>query len=188
MFLENDTDIIKEYRSGNENLAINSLIHKYRKLVFATALRYLQSEEDAEDVAQDVFIKAIKGLKKFEERSSLKTWLYKITVNLCKNILRKRKLTFWIRNSEENNIFENIRGSKNLEPEQELMTKDFNALFWKAISQLPDKQRETFSLRFFDNLKYEEISNMLGTSVSGLKANYFHAVQKISKYIKEHYN
>lgn len=181
---ENDNQIISEYVSGNREIAATAFVRKYQKFVYSIALRYVKDEDDAYDIAQDVFIKALNNLAEFKKKSSLKTWLYRIAANTSKTYLRKKKFISFFKLSDNENI--------NLEefqvdyqtPSQMLENKEFENKFLKLLVKLPDKQRETFALRYFDNLSYEEISKMLGTSVGGLKANYYQAVKKISNFLK----
>ena len=83
--LESDNDILREYKSGDTERAVTFFVRKYQRFVYSIALRYTKNNEDAQDIAQDVFVKAINSLKSFRGEASLKTWLYRITVNACKN-------------------------------------------------------------------------------------------------------
>ncbi len=183
MVLDNDPEIVEEYISGNRDRAANAFVRKYRNFVFSTALRFLENYDDADDCAQEVFIKALKALHKFRNESSLKTWLYRITTNNCINYKRKKKLVSFFRPESDDAYFE--IPSRDMLPDEEIENREFEAKFLKALSELPKKQRETFALRYFDELPYSEISDMLGTSEGGLKANYYQAVQKLAKYLKE---
>lgn len=181
LLLENDIEIIEEYVAQKSERAANSLVRKYRSFVYATALRYLQNHDDADDTAQEVFIKALSSLRKFRKDSNLKTWLYRITVNQAMNHLRKKKLnSFFSFGESEYEI-----SSNSLNPEESMMNNEFLSKFNIALAQLPEKQRETFALKYFDELKYEEISELLGTSIGGLKANYYQAVKKLSSILKQ---
>ena len=185
--LTEDRDIIESIGNGQTETAARDFVRKYQKFVYATAYRYLQDFDDAEDAAQEAFIKAIRYLPKFRGDGSLQTWLYRIVVNVSISMLRKRK----IRNMFDI-IGKNINGSKGIDiqdpnnnPQILLEGKETNEAFLRALDLLPEKQRETFALRYFEDMSYEEISNILGTSVGGLKANFYHAVKKLAKYIKE---
>lgn len=181
--LENDKEIVQEYVSKGTNRAATAFVRKYQQFVYNTAFRYLGTHDDAEDAAQEVFIKALNSLKKFKGNSSLKTWLYRITVNYCINIKRKKNvLTFFGIGGEED--FHNIPKEFN-SPDKILEYQDIEERFLNALSELPEKQRETFSLRYFEEMSYEEISKLLGTSIGGLKANYYQAVKKLAYYLKE---
>ncbi|MEJ5244947.1 MAG: RNA polymerase sigma factor [Bacteroidota bacterium] len=176
-----DKNIIDDYLSNGSNNAATRLIRKYEKFVFAIALRYTGSYDDAEDLTQEVFIKALNNLKKFKQDSSLKTWLYRITVNTCITFMRKKKITTFFRLDDNSDA---IKKQKDFSPEQYYIADELERKFLDELSKLPEKQRETFALRYFDNLSYEEISKLLGTSVGGLKANYFQAIKKLSEKLK----
>ena len=183
--LENDNQIISEYISGNRDIAATAFVRKYQKFVYSVALRYIKDEDDAYDVSQDVFIKALNNLHKFRQESSIKTWLYKITANTSKSLLRKKKLmTFFSLSDREEVDIEDLQISYDM-PSKSLENQEFENNFLKLLNKLPDKQRETFALRYFDNLSYEEISNLLGTSIGGLKANYYQAVKKLTTILKK---
>lgn len=181
--LEIESEFVREYVETGSNRAANEIVRTYRKFVYATALRYVEDYDDADDVAQEVFIKALDSISKFKGDSSFKTWLYRITVNMSLNHTRKRKFKNIF--SFGNNLSEDSIKSDNNLPDMSLENKEFEKNFVKLLGKLPDKQRETFALRYFDELPYEDISKMLGTSVGGLKANYHQAVKKISKMINE---
>lgn len=173
--------IIQEYIANKSNKAATQLIRKYQKFVFAVALRYVGSYDDAEDLTQEVFIKALNNLHKFNQNSSLKTWLYRITVNTCLSFIRKKKLMSFLRIDDNNDV---IKKQKDFSPEQYYLGNELERRFLLELTKLPEKQRETFALRYFDNLSYEEISKLLGTSVGGLKANYFQAIKKLSEKLR----
>lgn len=185
MALENDTEIISEFITGNRDIAASAFVRKYQKFVYSVALRYIKDEDDAYDVSQDVFIKAMNNLQKFRQKSSLKTWLYTITANTSKTFLRKKKLKSFFRLSDRSEFeLEELNLSYEL-PSKNIEDKEFENYFLKILDKLPDKQRETFALRYFDNLSYEEISKILGTSIGGLKANYYQAVKKLTNILKK---
>jgi RNA polymerase sigma-70 factor, ECF subfamily len=183
LLLENDKDIVREYKEGNSEIAATAFVRKHQKFVFATALRYVQNYDDADDASQEVFIKALKNLYKFRGESSLKTWLYRITVNVCSNMIRKRKvLQFLSFEKDEENYYE--MPSDDISPYQRIIDQEYEEKFLKSMNKLPEKQRETFALRYFEELTYEEISKLLGTTVGGLKANYYQAVRKMTDSLK----
>lgn len=180
--ISTDKEIIEEYVSGNSEAAATAFVRKYRKFVYSIALRYLKSADDADDAAQESFIKALGALKKFRGDSSLKTWLYRITVNVCANASRKKKfLSIFSREDGSEIEFKSDFET----PDKTLENKELFDEFYAALDKLPKKQRETFALRYFDELPYDEISNMIGTSVGGLKANYYQAVKKLAKFLKQ---
>jgi RNA polymerase sigma-70 factor, ECF subfamily len=183
--LETDNELIRDYVSGKSERAATAFVRKHQSFVYATVLRYLQDYDEAEDAAQEVFIKALNNLHKFRGDSNIKTWLYRISVNICSNIKRKKKIfsIFKPLVQEDEEAYINIPAT-DITPDKQLENKEFEKNFMKILSKLPEKQRETFALRYFQEMTYEEISEMLGTSVGGLKANYFQAVKKLSEYLK----
>lgn len=180
--LLNDTEIISEYCENKSELAATQFVRKYQKFVYSTALRYMNSHDDADDVSQEVFIKALDNLHKFRGDSSLQTWLYRITVNLSKNALRKKKFMSLLTNDKGEEILQ--IADYNM-PDRSMENLELEKQFRESLTKLPFKQRETFALRYFDELSYNEISEMLGTSVGGLKANYFQAVKKLANLLED---
>lgn len=183
--LTDDKQIITSFKSGSIETASLAFVKKYQKFVYATAYRYLNDYDDADEISQEVFIKAIEKIKDFRGDSSLKTWLYKITVNLSLSFIRKRKLknifTFTTSNLKD---YQKESRDEYYEADKPIIYNELNEVFANAINTLPDKQRETFALRYFENMTYEELSVLLNTTVGGLKANYFQAVKKISQKLK----
>jgi RNA polymerase sigma-70 factor (ECF subfamily) len=175
-----DADIIKDYCESNSDRAATAFVRKYQSFVYATAYRYLNNHDDADDAAQEAFIRALGNLHKFKAEAGVKTWLYRITVNVCLNIQRKKKVRSIFKIFDDNDP-RDIPLEKHL-PDRDIQIKEFEERFLDALSDLPKKQRETFALRYFDEMSYEEISNVLGTSVGGLKANYHQAVKKLSAF------
>lgn len=180
--LDIEFDLINEFITTRSEKSLNNIIKTYKKFVYATALRYIENYDDADDITQEVFIKVYNNLDKFKGNSSFKTWLYRITVNLSINFLRKKKIFrfFSLDNKEINENFQIDFAT----PDKVLEDKEFNTKFLSIIAKLPEKQRETFALRYYEEMPYEEISKLLGTSVGGLKANYHQAVKKITNMMK----
>lgn len=185
--LTDDKQIIEGFKSGRTETAALAFVKKYQKFVYSTAYRYLNNYDDAEDISQEVFIKAIDKIKDFRGDSSIKTWLYKITVNFSLSFIRKRKLKniLSFNQSSDRENYRNESKDESNTADKQLIYRELNETFASAVNALPDKQRETFALRYFENLTYEEISSLLKTSVGGLKANYFQAVKKISQKLKD---
>lgn len=179
--LDSDEEIIAEWNSTGSNRAATSFVRKYQSFVYATAIRFINDPDDASDAAQETFIKALRNLKNFKGSSSLKTWLYRITVNVCSNMRRKKKFYSYF-SAEDDEMINNIAGYDR-DPEQRFVDNELYTGFLRALATLPEKQRETFALRYFEDMTYEEISQMLGTTVGGLKANYYQAVKKLTKFM-----
>lgn len=180
-----EDDTLVEEKKSEKLLELNpdSFIRENQKFVYSVAFRFLKNHEDAEDASQEVFIKAINNWHKFQGKSSISTWLYSITANHCKNVLRKNKLKSIFKpfSNDDERQFK----SSFVLPDKHFENKEFMLKFSKVLDSLPEKQRETFALRYFDELKYEEISDILGTSVGALKANYYHATKKLAQALKK---
>ena len=170
---------LREATESN-SAAANEFVRKYQKFVYATALRYLKSSDDAYDATQEVFIKALKNIRNFRGDSSVTTWLYRITMNVCSGMKRKEK----VRQFVGLDVIAEIESDRGITPAQATENSDFKVRFEAMLEQLPEKQRQTFIMRYFDELSYEEISKISGTSVGGLKANYFQAAKKLAQLIQ----
>lgn len=180
--LEHDVEILEAFKAGECDRAATAFVRRHQRFVYAVALRHLSSSEDARDAAQDVFLKAINGIDKFQGNSSLQTWLYRITVNVCNSMLRKRKLMSFFSVGEAEG--ERDVPAQQWSPLQHTEQSDFERFFKDVLTKLPPKQRETFCLRYYDELSYEEIATMLGANKETLKANYHWAVKKIADHLR----
>jgi RNA polymerase sigma factor (sigma-70 family) len=164
--------------------AYTAIIKKYQEKLYWHIRRMVIEHEDTNDVLQNVFVKVWNALANFREDSQLYTWLYRIATNESISFLeQKKKKTAAVSLSNEDNgyDFENsIKADKHF---------DSTRLEWQlqlAINQLPEKQRLVFNLRYYDEMPYEEMSKMLGTTTGALKASYHHAAKKIEDYIVKH--
>jgi len=180
-----DSEIISDFLKGNSS-SFNFIVLKYQKKVYWVVRRMVLDHDDADDITQEVFIKLYRTMSDFRGESSLFTYLYKIAVNYSLNHLKKNRNKFEkLKNIDEEsyNIKDNSKGQDAImaDKEREKLLKD-------AMLALPDQQRAVFSLRFYDELSYEEISKILGKSVGGMKANYFHALKKIQTFLLEKKN
>jgi len=135
--------------------------------------------DDANDLTQDIFIKIWKNVDKFRADSQLYTWVYRIATNECLNFLKKKQRRYFIpwqdARSELMNKVDSSTFISGTEVQKQLQ---------KALLTLPDKQRLVFNLKYFEDLKYEQIAEITETSIGSLKASYHHAVKKIEKIIK----
>lgn len=175
-----DNVLIDRFLAGDER-AFNTLAEKYKRKIYLTAYRLLGNHEDARDITQEVIIKMYNELKNFRRESSIYTWIYRITTNLSLNELKKRKIrNFFDYDEVEEWLFKDETQS----PELSYRENELSNKIQEAISKLPDKQKTVFTLRYYDGLSYEEISEILGTSIGALKANYFHAINKLQKELK----
>jgi RNA polymerase sigma factor (sigma-70 family) len=175
-----DAELLMQFRDpATKEKAYTSIIRKYQEKLYWHIRRMVVDHDDANDVLQNVFIRVWNGLDNFKEESQLYTWLYRIATNECLTFLDQQKRRSSVSLSDVESGLENkIKADKHF---------DANKLEWKlqlAIQQLPEKQRLVFSLRYYDEMPYEEMSRILETSEGALKASYHHAVKKIEEYIK----
>lgn len=171
---EKEFKLVNEYLNGSEK-AFNKLIHYYQKLIYWHGRRMIGNHLDADEVTQQVIIVLYKKLNTFKFESSLKTWIYRITQTRCINFIRSKKIKK-IFSLEDKNVKSIITDDDIiLKYEDKEKVEKLN----KILEKLPMKQKEVFVFRHFDELSYEEISEITGKSVGGLKANYFHASKKI---------
>jgi len=136
--------------------------------------------EDANDLTQDVFIKVWNNLSGFREHSQLFTWIYRIATNECLNFLKKKRRKFFL---PINDVEKELSGK--LESSPYIEGDAIQLKLQKALLLLPEKQRLVFNMKYYDDMKYEEISEVLKTSVGALKASYHLAVKKIETFLKE---
>ncbi|MCB9209984.1 MAG: RNA polymerase sigma factor [Ignavibacteriales bacterium] len=171
---DKERSLIDEFLNGNER-SFNELISNYQKNIYWHARRMMGNHFDADEITQQVIIVLYKKLDTFRFQSSLKTWIYKITQTRCLNLLKKKKLKSFFNIDEADNFIKNNNNDiiTNFEDKEKL--ERLNTI----LKELPIKQREVFIFRHYDELSYEEISQITGKSIGGLKANYFHASKKI---------
>lgn len=177
-----DSELLKLFREGdNPNYAFNLLMLRYQQKVYYHIRRIVIDHDDANDIVQNTFIKAWKGLENFREDSQFFTWLYRIATNESLSFLKKKRTAFFI---PIVNVEKELSGK--LQSDALISGDEIQLKLQKAILTLPEKQRLVFNMKYYDELKYEEMSEILGTSVGALKASYHHAVKKIENYVKEH--
>jgi RNA polymerase sigma factor (sigma-70 family) len=175
-----DIELVNEVRGGKRQ-AFTELMRRYQQRVYWTARRIVGNHDDADDIAQEAFVKAYLALGDFRGDSSFYTWIYRIAVNLALNAIRKQQVVGYLRQSDiVNRLFPAAD-----DPHRDLEQKEILSRLDKAVAALPEKQRAVFVLRYFDEMPYEEISGVLKTSVGGLKANYFHALRKVQEQLKD---
>ena len=182
--------IIARLKNGDE-AAFKELVNSFKDHVFNAALGILQQQTDAEDVAQEVFIQAYQSIGGFKGNARLSTWLYKITVNKSLELLRnrKRKKRFAFIQS----LFDNTGAEVNTKhpsfdhPGVQLENKERAAILFSAIDKLPDKQKVAFLLNKTEQLSYEEISAVMGLSVSAVESLLFRAKQNLQKLLADYY-
>lgn len=158
--------------------AFRLIVKRYQERLYWHIRRLVVDHEDANDVLQNAFIKAWKGLDNFRGDSSLFTWLYRIGTNESwthlENLKKNRAVSL---SDDQSGLSHRVRSEKGF---------DFSKVEWKlqlAIQRLPEKQRVVFTLRYYDEMPYEQMAEVLDTSVGALKASYHHAVKKVEEFI-----
>lgn len=162
--------------------AFGQLVNQYSERLYRQIRRVVLTHEDANDVLQNTFIKAWQGLSSFEGRSQLSSWLYRIAMNESVDFLRKRKQAASIEGDGE----EGLSIASRLMADEWFDGDEISAQLQQAINELPEVQRKVFQMKYFDEMKYSEISELLGTSEGALKASYHIAVKKISEFFDNH--
>ncbi len=175
-----DFELIKRFNAGDQG-AFNEIVKKYQKKIYWHARRMTGNHLDADEVVQEVLIVIYDNIKKFRFQSSLYTWIYRITSTRTLNFLNRNKVKRLL-GIDDTNLRE-LSGNEDIIKDYEQREK-FEELEHK-LKQLPAKQREVFIMRNFDEMSYKEISEITGRSEGGLKANYFHAVNKLTELMEE---
>ncbi|AMR34308.1 RNA polymerase subunit sigma [Mucilaginibacter sp. PAMC 26640] len=174
-----DEEILNKFRDEKtRNEAFNLLLKKYQQKIYWHVRRMVIDHDDADDLTQDVFIKVWKNLPGFRNDAQLYTWMYRIATNECITFLNKKK--------QKNNISlddVDYELSNTLSSSDQFTGDQIQMKLQQAILTLPDKQRLVFNMKYFDDMKYEEMSDVLGTSVGALKASFHLAVKKIEAFI-----
>lgn len=177
-----DEDLVRLFQGGERHSAFTVLVDRYQRQLYHAAKRLVNGDHDeADEITQDTFVKAYEALQNFRSESKLYTWLYRIMMNSVIQRSRKSKVRQSVGLEDVAEALESSEAS----PHERIEQRETTTLIEKAIQSLPPKQQQVFMMRFYDELPYEEIAGMLGTSVGGLKANYFHAVKKIGEFLQQ---
>ncbi|MEI8272504.1 MAG: sigma-70 family RNA polymerase sigma factor [Paludibacter sp.] len=171
-------NLLKQPKNRSE--AFSRLVRTYQERLYWHIRKMLLSHEDSNDVLQNTFMKAWNGLDGFRAESQISTWLYRIATNETLTFLANKRM----RNTNslddvEDGVLLNLRADNYFNGD-ELQLK-----LQEAICTLPEKQRLVFNMKYFDDITYEEMEAILGTSVGALKASYHHAVKKIEKFFND---
>jgi RNA polymerase sigma-70 factor (ECF subfamily) len=169
-------DMKQEHR---KELAFNRLVNKYQERLYWHIRKMVMNHDDADDVLQNTFVKVWKSIDKFREESSLFTWLYRIATNESLTFLSSKKRHSFMPMNEVSEYLMN-----NLESDPYFEGDKIQRKLQEAILRLPEKQRLVFNLKYFEEMKYDDMSEILETSVGALKASYHHAAKKIEEYLK----
>ncbi|OON66942.1 RNA polymerase sigma factor [Hymenobacter sp. CRA2] len=176
-----DQEILLKFREpATRNVAFNQLVRKYQSKVYWHVRKMVIDHDDADDLTQDVFIKVWNHLENFRQDASLFTWIYRIATNECLNFLSSKRRKFFL---PLNDVGAEL--TQKLEADDSLAGDEVEKKLQKAILRLPDKQRLVFNLRYYEDMPYEQMAEVTGTSVGALKASYHHAVKKIEQYVND---
>ncbi|MBR4065541.1 MAG: sigma-70 family RNA polymerase sigma factor [Bacteroidaceae bacterium] len=176
----NEIEIIASLKDESRRAAAFSVIvNRYSQQIYWHIRRMVLSHEDTNDLVQNTFVKAWMNIDKFRGDSRISTWLYRIAINETLTFLGKNTNSTVSINSPEGSVAELLESDTYFNGDKA------DALLHEAISKLPDKQRLTFNMKYFEDIKYEEMSEILGTSVGALKASYHIAVKKIEEYLSD---
>lgn len=172
-------DDIKQILHSDAEKAFRMIVDRYGSKLYWHIRRIVIIHDDADDALQNTFINAWKSIGSFRNESSLFTWLYSIATNEALTLLRKREKESSVPLDDLEGFFAgSVEGSTWFDGDEA------SAKLQNAILKLPDRQRVVFNMKYFNDMSYEEMSGVLGTSVGALKASYHHAVKKIEKYIR----
>lgn len=169
-----DQEIIALWEAGQQERAFNEIVRNYSERLYWHVRRFVCSHEDTDDLLQEIFIKIWAALPSFRGEAQLFTWLYRIATNETLNFLRKQKVRASLR-------FQSLDAEleRRIDEDPYFNGSEAQRLLSKAIAKLPEKQRIVFSLRYYEEMTYENISEITGTSVGALKASYHIAYEKL---------
>ena len=176
-----DKELLEMFRSNEtRSYSFNLIVRKYQERLYWHVRKIVISHDDTDDIVQNTFIKVWGNLESFREESQLFTWLYRIATNEALTFLKRKRTKFLLPLVDVEQQL-----SRTLESEPFMDGNELEIKLQKAVLKLPEKQRLVFNMKYFEELKYEEISEILGTSVGALKASFHHAVKKIEDSLEE---
>lgn len=174
-----DKELLTKIRNpDSRNYGFNMLVRSYQQRVYWHVRKMVIDHDDADDLTQEVFIKIHRYIDTFREDSQLFTWIYRIATNECLTFLNKKKRRFFLPIGDVEGELNSKLDSSSLVTGDEIEKK-----LQKALLKLPDKQRLVFNMKYFEDLSYEQMSEVTGTSVGALKASYHHATKKIEEFL-----
>lgn len=178
----NDEEIITLYFSGQHEKAFNEIVKIYSEKLYWHVRRFVCSHEDTDDLLQEIFVKIWAALPSFRREARLYTWLYRIATNETLNFLRKQKIRSALAFKSIDTALED-----KIDEDPYFNGNEAQRVLLKAINRLPEKQRLVFVMRYYDDMKYSDISEILKTSEGSLKASYHIAYKKIKKELENNF-
>ncbi|WP_338812924.1 RNA polymerase sigma factor [Bernardetia sp. Wsw4-3y2] len=168
--------------SKERTIAFDGIMRLHRRAIYSHIRKMVIDADDTDDLLQETFVKVWKNIDKFKNESKLYTWIYRIATNETLRFLERKKKKQGLPMNETSEQL-----MQNLESDEQFSGEEVQLILQKAILTLPDKQRLVFNMKYFDEMKYEDISEIVDTSVGALKASYHLATKKIEIYLKENY-
>ncbi|WP_417860299.1 RNA polymerase sigma factor [Winogradskyella sediminis] len=186
-----ETEFIQELKLKSTK-AYSQLLDAYQQKVFSTCISFVPNKEDAEDIAQDVFIEVFNSINKFKGESKLSTWIYRISTNKCLEFIRKKntKKRFAFLQSITGNVIPMDKTNYFTEmnhPGILLENKELNATLFKAINSLPESQAVVFTLHKIDGKSYQEVAEITDRSLSSVESVMFRAKKNLKKLLENYY-
>ncbi len=179
---KNEINLIANLKNEKtRELAFQNLVQQYQERLYWHIRKIVINHDDADDILQNTFVKIWKGIDKFREESGLYTWLYRIATNESLTFINSNKRRSLIPMNDTSEFLMN-----NLETDTYFDGDEIQLRLQQAILLLPEKQRVVFNLRYFEEMKYEDMSKVLETSVGALKASYHHAAKKIEEHLTKY--
>jgi len=175
-----ESELIEKIKR-NDRTAFRTFYEIYKDMVFNICYRLLNNKQDAEDVTEDVFVKAFRSVDKFRGDAKLSTWLYQIAVNTGLNYARKKKIVAWLSLDFLVGKEESLLDNSQARPDLELEKNESEALVQQAIQSLPPRQRTAVILQRYEGLSYKEIANVMKTSLSSVESLLHHAKDKLAE-------
>lgn len=181
----NESEIIQKLKEGNE-VAFKQLVEKYQQLVVNTCFGMVHNIDDSEDIAQEVFIEVFRSIHKFRADAKISTWLYRIAANRSLNFIRDNKKNKWFQSFQDtvenkNNYLQKLVNAKTDQPEFNLENKQRATILHEAINSLPKNQKVAFSLSKYEELSYQEISEIMELSISSIESLLHRAKKNLQK-------
>lgn len=174
----NEEELVRQLQDKSmQRAAFARMVSVYSEPIYWQIRRIVLSHDDANDLLQNTFIKAWTNLESFRGDSKISTWLYRIAINEALNFVQKQKNHFSL--DEDSSVVDFLMSDEFFDGDE------LQAQLQEVLARLPEKQRLVFQMKYFQDMKYEEISEILGTTVGALKATYHHAVKKIAEFFQE---